>query len=162
MILSALATIVHEWDKNGRPKAKPQTRFERWSVIVGGVMENVKLGCPGLPSESAFNVGGDLKEKALYELFRIASARGSVWLKLNDLYQIVEDEAHPDDYDAQPNEDLAWFGHLRGDHKDARSNQTKFSLVIRQAKGRVIAKVRLEIDESDKSSRRHRFRFVNL
>jgi hypothetical protein len=51
-ILSALWTLVHEWDKAGRPKASiSNSSFPRWIETIAGIVEFAGYGCPTAPAE---------------------------------------------------------------------------------------------------------------
>lgn len=51
-ILSALWTLVHEWDKAGRPKAsRMNANFPRWCDTIGGIVEFAGYGCPLAPPQ---------------------------------------------------------------------------------------------------------------
>jgi hypothetical protein len=52
IILSALWTLVHEWDKAGRPKAsRMNSNFPKWCDTIGGIVEFAGYGCPLAPPE---------------------------------------------------------------------------------------------------------------
>ncbi|MFZ4776973.1 MAG: hypothetical protein ACOYM3_16510 [Terrimicrobiaceae bacterium] len=46
-ILPALWTLVHEWNKAGRPQASTvNANFPQWSKTIGGIVEFAGYGCP--------------------------------------------------------------------------------------------------------------------
>jgi len=51
-VLSALWTLVSEWDKAGRPKASRMiSSFPEWCDTIGGIVEFAGYGCPTAPAE---------------------------------------------------------------------------------------------------------------
>jgi len=51
-VLSALWSIVQEWDKAGRPKAsRSNSSFPRWCDTIAGIVEFAGYGCPTAPAE---------------------------------------------------------------------------------------------------------------
>jgi hypothetical protein len=76
------------------------------------------------------------------------------------IYSCVHERAL-DGKDCEGKESLRWFGSLEGTD-DARSNQTKLGMLLRTFKGRILAGIRLSIDESSLKSQQHRYRFTRL
>jgi len=51
-ILSALWSLVREWDKSGRPKSSLlNSSFPRWTDTIAGIVEFAGYGCPTAPAE---------------------------------------------------------------------------------------------------------------
>jgi hypothetical protein len=161
-VLSAIAAIYRNWAAQGFPlSTTPFISYPEWAETIGGVMLAAGLGDPCLPFKGAYDVGGDLKTEAMSELFRVCYQEfGDTWVHKKKIYSCVHERAL-DGKDFEGNEPLRWFGSLEGTD-DARSNQTKLGMFLRTFKGRILAGIRLSIDESSLKSQQHRYRFTRL
>jgi hypothetical protein len=97
-VLSALWTIVKEWDKAGRPRAsdygfKTYVGFERWGEIIGGLVAFAGFGnCLERPAEREF--GGAQEGKAVKDLISLAMERDQVSSRVMLSFQDVVNICH--------------------------------------------------------------------
>jgi hypothetical protein len=105
-VLTAIASLFHNWAQKGFPKGKTVfTSYPQWSDVVGGVMLAAGLGDPCLPFDAIFEVGEDPETDAMSALWREAHLQRphpDSPLK-PDLYSIIE---------ACDDDKIAWFGTL--------------------------------------------------
>ena len=74
-LLSAVATLVNEWVRQGSPDGpSPFTSFPEWGRVVGGILHCVGLPDPCRPHEDS-NVSGDQATKAMRDFFELAFTR---------------------------------------------------------------------------------------
>ena len=153
-ILSAMAALYQEWARKGFPKGStPFTSYPEWAEVIGGVMLANGLGDPCLPFTSSYRVGGDRRTEAMTALFTECwHALGEDWVLKKELYECV-------DRAAEDEEALRYFGAFEGT-PEARSNQTKLGVALHTFKRRILGDIRLEVDDSDTNSSRHKYQFV--
>ncbi|MBU6328176.1 MAG: hypothetical protein KGQ89_11135, partial [Verrucomicrobia bacterium] len=71
-LLSAIATLVHEWVRQGCPAGPtPFTSFPEWGRVVGGILQCAGLPDPCLPHEENQS-SGDQATKAMRDFFVLA------------------------------------------------------------------------------------------
>ena len=71
-LLSAIATLVHEWVRQGSPAGPtPFTSFPEWGRVVGGILKCAGLPDPCLPHEENQS-SGDQATKAMRDFFVLA------------------------------------------------------------------------------------------
>ena len=149
-ILSALAGLIWEWDRQGRPPGPtPSTSFPEWAGVVGGILVCCGLGDPCLPQfDGTFTK--DTVTEDMTALFRLAhNTHSTEWLSSRTLRDLIAPDgpcAREDDCDLFPQWDL----------KD-RKGQTAFGKALQQYKGRILGGIRMEADEHDKNRIRYRF-----
>ena len=151
LVLSAVASLVHQWIKAGMPPGpSPFASFPEWAATVGGVMHHSALGDPCLPDpQDVLAVGGDRMTRAMTALYQLAFKNyPSSWVETEDIYKLIA---------ATDSEDLTWFGSFG--MEEARSTKTKIGMHLRKFKGRELAGITLEIDASGSKSIRHMLRF---
>ena len=74
-LLSAVATLVNEWVRQGRPPGPtPFTSFPEWGEVVGGILHCAGLPDPCLPHEESQS-SGDQSTRAMREFFALALGR---------------------------------------------------------------------------------------
>ena len=144
-LLSAIGALVKRWIDRGCPAGPtPFNSFPEWGKVVGGIMHACGLGDPCLPHLDDDAGGGDLLDKAMRALYRIAfDAYPDAWFEKGDLFKLI---ASADD------EDLCFFG---GFGDDATAKQTKSWIGRHLAKfaGRELSGVTVEIDGRAKGER---------
>src|SRR5262249_12781659 len=99
-ILSAIASLYHYWACDGFPPGESVfTSFPSWSQTVGGVICVAGLGDPCRPWEGVYDTGGDLKTKAMTDLFRACNQEfgDEAWVSKKQIYECVDRKAHQDD-----------------------------------------------------------------
>jgi hypothetical protein len=84
-ILSALWTLVREWDAFGRPHSScTHSAFPEWSKIVGGIVEFAGYGCPFANAE--IDDAGDTAGANMHELVKLLAQREPV--KFDELVEL--------------------------------------------------------------------------
>ncbi len=74
-LLSAVATLVNEWVRQGCPDGpSPFTSFPEWGRVVGGILHCAGLPDPCRPHEDS-QVSGDQATKAMRDFFEVAFTR---------------------------------------------------------------------------------------
>jgi hypothetical protein len=74
-LLSAVATLVNEWVRQGCPPGPtPFTSFPEWGEVVGGILHCAGLPDPCLPHEESQS-SGDQSTRAMREFFALALGR---------------------------------------------------------------------------------------
>lgn len=74
-LLSAVATLVNEWVRQGCPPGpSPFTSFPEWGRVVGGILHCAGLPDPCLPHEDS-QTSGDQSTKAMRDFFTMAFER---------------------------------------------------------------------------------------
>jgi DNA polymerase I-like protein with 3'-5' exonuclease and polymerase domains len=160
IILSAIAALFNHWASQGFPAGPTDfISYPEWAQTIGGIMTAAGLADPCLPFKGDYDTGGDLKTAAMSALFRLCFKRfGDAWVTKKQIYEAIEEAAAQDEDDSADTEALHWFGPLEN-HDDARSNQSKLGRDLRVFKNRILAGVKLLIDESNARADRHKFRF---
>jgi hypothetical protein len=152
LLLSSAYTIFDYWTKKGMPHGKPFSSYKRWGRTIGGVLELMDLGDPTLPHEDQHFFTGDLSTDAMKAVFQLAYEHyPEIWFLKKQLYQLLADNQDLD-------ERLHWFGDLSGDKK--KSAQVKLGKAITQFKNRILAGIRLQIDESLAKTQNWKLRFT--
>lgn len=130
-ILGALAGLIWEWNRQGRPSGPtPFTSFPQWARIVGGILVACGLGDPCRPQfDGTFT--RDTITQDMTELFRLAlSVRGQEWIGKADVRSLVMQQAgynHHHDMDLFSQWDLA-----------DRKGQTAFGQALHRYDGRAL------------------------
>jgi hypothetical protein len=159
-ILSAIHAIFRHWVDCGMPKGEtPFTSFPEWAAVIGGVMtcSGIDLGNPCLPhAETSRHVDPEFAAmSALYgrchEIdVNNGDEKGS-WWTLQELYDEVESNW----------EDVRgyyWFSdYFKGE--DGKLNRKSFSKFLRKCKGRMVNRIKLELDDRASKSQDHKVRF---
>jgi DNA polymerase-1 len=148
-ILGALLALIHEWDRQGRPRAKSRfASFPKWAEIVGSIMEANGLGNPCKRQAHLNNEIGDSETNDMRQLFEMAhNSFGNTYVTKSELYQLL----------SAAGED-APFGHfiLTGE-KESKADQTKFGKILQRFKDRELSGITLRIDERDKNRKKLAF-----
>lgn len=148
-ILGALLALIHEWDRQGRPRANSRfASFPKWAEIVGSIMEANGLGNPCKRQAHLNNEIGDSETNDMRQLFEMAhNSFGNTYVTKSELYQLL----------SAAGED-APFGHfiLTGE-KESKAHQTKFGKILQRFKDRELSGITLRIDERDKNRKKLAF-----
>ena len=137
LIISALYTLVREWDKKGRPKGSvPFTSFPDWANICGGIMESAGYLNPCVTDKSVMGI--DTQTDDMKEFFECCyDEEPEELLSKKELYEIIE------------NEQL--FGYLNfNENKD----KIKFSIMLNKYVDRELSGIILKSDNNRRASRR--------
>ena len=152
-ILGALAGLIWEWDRQGRPEGPtPFTSFPEWARVVGGIMVACELGDPCAAQRDGTFTKDPVTEDmtTLYQL--AASVGGSKWMSKADVRALISESSENNrhhDLELFPQWDL-----------QQRAGQTAFGLALQRYQGRDLGGIRMEVDATDK--RRVRYRFVSI
>jgi DNA polymerase-1 len=144
-LVSALAALVREWNRQGQPKGPTVfTSFPAWGEIVGGIMAANNLGNPCLVDQSeTSSVGGDTETRDMKILFGIGYAQNpDAWIK-PDVIRSAAIGAELFDWIAL----------------DERSGQMRFGHILSKYVGRELGGIRLVADTSAGRSTRYTYKF---
>jgi DNA polymerase-1 len=144
-LLSAIAALVSEWVRQGRPPGpSPFTSFPEWGQTVGGILHCAGLPDPCLPHEDS-HTSGDQATKAMRDFFVLAFEHfGDGMIRKPDFQQFV-----------QQNEDVHelfdWidFGNRQG--------QTRFGKLVVKFDKRELGGITFRIKQSSKNRAEYRF-----
>ncbi len=152
-VLGALAGLIWEWDRQGRPAGPtPFTSFPEWASVVGGILVACGLGDPCRPQNDG-TFTRDTVTDDMTSLFRLAfSVHGDDWITSRDLRELVSPDIA---FGVDRDNDLF----VQWDLRD-RKGQTAFGMALQRYKGRILGGVRMEVDESDTNRRRYRFQLL--
>lgn len=144
-LLNAVGALVMRWMNAGCPPGPtPFNSFPEWGRVVGGIMHACGLGDPCLPHSDDGEVGGDLLDKAMRALYRLAFENyPDSWFEKGDLFRLI---ANADD------EDLSFFGGF-GDEATAKQTKSWIGRHLAKFAGRELAGIVLEIDGRAKGER---------
>ena len=144
-ILSAIAALVTEWDRQGRPQGPTAfSSFPEWARVVGGVMHACELGNPCLPHKDTNAATGDQHTENMKRLFVLAAeAFGDTCVKKKALIEFIKERQDAGVFD--------WVD------LETRSGQTRLGMLITKYANRELAGVRLEIPPSGKNNVEYRF-----
>ena len=118
-LLSAVATLVNEWVRQGCPPGpSPFTSFPEWGRVVGGILHCAGLADPCLPHEDS-QTSGDQATKAMREFFVLAFERfGDRELLKKEFQEFVQQDEGVHDLfdwiDFAARRGLTMFGKLLG------------------------------------------------
>ncbi len=92
-VLGALAGLIWEWDRQGRPPGPtPFTSFPEWARVVGGILVSCGLGDPCLPQNDG-TFTKDTVTDDMTGLFRLAlDTYGDDWISKRDLRGLISPE----------------------------------------------------------------------
>jgi hypothetical protein len=140
--LGAMAALVKEWDRVGRPPGStPFSSFPKWAETVGGIMVACGLGDP-CASQSNTGLTGDSLTEQMKLLFVAAfDSYGDAFINKHDLLGIIHTH------------DLFGFWDLAQN----KGHQSTFGKKIRAFENRILGGIQMNIDHSDKT--RPKFRF---
>ena len=161
LVLSAIHAVFRTWVDAGMSAGKtPFTSFPKWAKVVGGAMAAAGLGDPCLPHPSSIKRKdpGLAAMSALFEHCHEADVnngdeQGS-WWTLQELYSEIEQFWTG----VEAIDEFGWFKDLYSDH-DGRLNRRSIGVLIRNWKGRTTGGLKMELDDHDSKSTRHRVRF---
>jgi len=144
-LLSAVATLVSEWVRQGRPPGpSPFTSFPEWGEVVGGIMTCAGLPDPCSPHEDSQS-SGDQTTKAMRDFFVLAFEHfGDASIRKPDFQQFVQkDEGVHELFD--------WidFGNRQG--------QTRFGKLVVKFDKRELGGITFRIKQSSKNRADYRF-----
>ena len=86
-LLSAVATLVHDWLQTGAPPGPtPFSSFKRWGDVVGGIMAFHRLGDPCLAHANDDGCPADRETAAMVALFTLMyEARPDSWEQKSEM-----------------------------------------------------------------------------
>jgi len=144
-LLSAVATLVSEWVRQGRPPGpSPFTSFPEWGEVVGGILTCAGLPDPCLPHEDSQS-SGDQSTKAMRDFFELAFNHfGDASIRKPDFQQFV-----------QQNEDV----HDLFDWIDfaTKQGQTRFGKLVVKFDKRELGGITFRLKQSSKNRADYRF-----
>ncbi|RYD60862.1 MAG: hypothetical protein EOP83_18440, partial [Verrucomicrobiaceae bacterium] len=144
-LLSAIAALVTEWVRQGRPPGpSPFTSFPEWGQVVGGILHCAGLPDPCLPHEDSQS-SGDQATKAMRDFFVLAFEHfGDVAIRKPEFQQWVQqsDDVH---------ELFDWidFGNRQG--------QTRFGKLVVKFDKRELGGITFRIKQTSKNRADYRF-----
>ena len=144
-LLSAVATLVSEWVRQGRPPGpSPFTSFPEWGEVVGGILTCAGLPDPCLPHDDSQS-SGDQSTKAMRDFFVLALDHfGDASIRKPDFQQFV-----------QMNEDV----HDLFDWIDfgTKQGQTRFGKLVVKFDKRELGGITFRLKQSSKNRADYRF-----
>ncbi len=152
-MLGALAGLIWEWDRQGRPAGPtPFTSFPEWARVVGGILVACGLGDPCLPQNDG-TFTRDTVTDDMTALFRLAfSVHGDDWISSRDLRELLSPDIA---FGVDRDNDLF----VQWDLRD-RKGQTAFGMALQRYKRRILGGVCMEVDEHDTNRRQYRFQLL--
>ena len=160
-VLSAIATLFREWEREGMPLGKEVfTTYPAWAEIIGGVMAVNGLGDPCQPfKDDRFNVSGDRRTEAMAALYEVCHGlHGEVWIKKDDIYSTVHN-ATQETEEHSGVEALEYFGILK-DNEKAHSNRSRLGRILQQYNFRILDGIQMRIDVNSANGNRNLYRFI--
>jgi hypothetical protein len=143
-IISALYTLVDNWEKKGRPKGTvPFTSFPHWSDICGGIMECAGYDNPCNADKSQI-VALDSETEEMKQLYESCYAKyPDKWIMKEQIKEVVETE------EIMPHLDFSTI-----------SDKTKFGMRIDKFVNRIMSEIMLKVDSLEQKSLRRKYKFT--
>jgi len=146
VILSALYSLVRNWDNKGMPSGSiPFASYPEWARVCGGIMESAGYNSPCVKGEQHIGISIDRDTDEMKELFELCyNTSPNIWIKKADMQSFI----------CMPGETLMsymdWTEH---------SSQIKFGKKINKFVGRILSGIRLIVKDKKIRPARWEYKF---